>query len=102
MYTFCAYFGVCLIIIIIIIIIKVTKVQVFAASSKIKQMRLVEQLAVWHVLLLKADFQCKRLDRLKRVDVLGKDSKQELCVQDGVSLVICRGCRAGPLVELSV
>ena len=37
-------------------VIKVTKVQVFVASTKIRQTRLVEQLAVWHVPLFKADF----------------------------------------------
>ena len=53
-------------------VIKVTKAQVFVASAKIRQMRLVEQLAVWRVLLIKADFQCKPLLRLKIVDVLCK------------------------------
>ena len=53
-------------------VIKVTKAQMFAASTKIGQMRLVEQLAVWRVPLFKADFQCKPLHRLKRVDVLCK------------------------------
>ena len=41
-------------------------------------MRPVEQLTVWRVPLFKADFYCKPLHRLKRVDVLcnsDKDSK---------------------------
>ena len=59
----------------------------FVASTKIRQTRLVEQLAVWRASLFKADFQCKPLHRLKRVDVLC-DSKQEQRVQDGVSLKI--------------
>ena len=55
-------------------VIKVTKAQVFGASiaTRIRQMRLVEQLAVWCVPLVKADFQSKPLHRLKRVDVLCK------------------------------
>ena len=53
-------------------VIKVTKAQVFVASTKIRQTRLVEQLAVWRASLFKADFQCKPLHRLKRVDVLCK------------------------------
>ena len=87
----------------------------FMVSTKIRQMRPVEWLTVWRVPLFKADFYCKPLDRLKTVDVLCKiripiggrmlDGVQ--CVQEGVSLVICRiwigqGCRAGPLVELCV
>ena len=36
-------------------VIKVTQAQVFVASTKIWQMRLVEQLAVWHI-LFKANF----------------------------------------------
>ena len=48
-------------------VIKVTKAQVFVASTKIRQTRLVEQLS-----LFKADFQCKPLHRLERVDVLCK------------------------------
>ena len=48
-------------------IIKVTHAQVFEASTKIWQMRLVEQLAVWHVPLFKANLF---LYRFKRVDVL--------------------------------
>ena len=78
--------------------IKVTKSEMFVVSTKFRQMRPVEHLTVWHVPLFKADFYCKRLHRLKRVDVLCKikipnggrmlDGVQ--CVQDGVSLVICR------------
>jgi len=70
----------------------------FVVSTKIRQMRLVEQLTVWRIPLFKADFYCKTLHGLKRVDVLCKiripigrrmlDVVQ--CVQDGVSLVICR------------
>ena len=37
-------------------IIKVTQAQVVAVSTKNWQLRLVEQLAVWHVPLLKANF----------------------------------------------
>ena len=38
-------------------VIKVTQAQVFAASTKIWQMRLVEQLAVWHIPLLRQTFK---------------------------------------------
>ena len=70
----------------------------FVVSAEIRKMRPVVQLTVWRVPLFKADFYCKSLHRLKRVDVLCKiripiggrmlDGVQ--CVQDGVSLVIRR------------
>ena len=44
----------------------------FVVSTKIRQMRPVEHLTVWCVPLFKADFYCKPLHRLKRVDVLCK------------------------------
>ena len=44
----------------------------FVASTRIKQTRLVEQLAVWRVPLFKADFHCTPLHRFKRDDVLCK------------------------------
>ena len=76
----------------------VTKAEIFVVSNRIRQMGPVEQLTVWCVPLFKADFYCKPLHRLKRVDVLCKiripiggrmlDGVQ--CVQDGVSLVIHR------------
>ena len=54
-------------------VIKVTKVKSLRrVATKIRQTRLVEQLAVWRVPLIKADFQSKPQHRLKRVDVLCK------------------------------
>ena len=42
-------------------VIKVTQAQVFAVSTKIWQMRLVEQLAVWHVPLFKVCTDSRKL-----------------------------------------